>query len=251
MLFVAILLLVFWTILCVGVERFVPGTTEVDHDIKNRFVSMFHGLASLILSASYLWRTGMHFCDESTYEERLIVLFSVTYFVYDFAACLYFGIWDKSLVLHHFCSIFGFMVAFLSTYGAKCSIYGLFIAETSNFPMHLRVILRTKGKRHTKLYEVMESIYLIFYIVFRGLLAPFNVYACLSCPKTPVIVTSMCIFLTLQSWHFISKMFGIIKKKGREMQERKSKGLSLWWLEVNPALSSLTYFNKNTNQGIF
>lgn len=251
MIAIALLLLAFWTLLCVGIERSISGSTKADYDIKNRYVSIFHGLASFLLAGSYLWRTGMSFCDETTYEERLIVLFSVTYFIYDFIACVYFGIWDKSLVLHHSSSIFGFMVAFLSPFGAKLSLYGLFIAEASNFPMHLRVILRTKGKRHTKLYEVMECLYLIVYIIFRGILAPSNVYYCFVCPKTPYIVTAMCLFLTLQSWHFISKMFGIIKKKGRELEERKTKGLSLWWLEVNPALSALSYFNKNTNQGIF
>lgn len=36
---------------------------------------------------------------------------------------------------------------------------GLIYIEATNLPMHLRIILRKIGKRHTKLYETMELAY--------------------------------------------------------------------------------------------
>jgi hypothetical protein len=45
-------------------------------------------------------------------------------------------------------------------YGAIDSLGGLFVAEVSNFPMHLRVILRNFGRRYTKSYEYSENAYL-------------------------------------------------------------------------------------------
>lgn len=36
---------------------------------------------------------------------------------------------------------------------------GLMSAEVSNFPMHMRVILRQIGLRHTRLYEACEWTY--------------------------------------------------------------------------------------------
>ena len=117
--------------------------------------------------------------------------------------------------------------------------------------MNSRGILRAKRKRHTALHEVMECSYMALYICFRGFMAPYSIHSCISCRKISVFLTLVCFFITAQSWFFISKMIKILKKKVLEYEERKNKGVSLWWMEVNPALRSLTYFNKITNQGIF
>ena len=245
------LILAFWITVFVGVERLVPGTAPTEHELKKRLISILHGSITFPLSAGYLLRTGMGFCDEATSEEKTLVLFSMTYFAFDLAACVRSGICDGNLALHHSCSILGFLVAFVAPFGAKCSIYGLFVTGASNAPMNLRAILRIRGKRHTKLYEVMAISYLSLYLVFRGLFAPCSVFYCVSCPRTPGAITLMGILLTSQSWHFIAKMLGIIKKKVNELEERRGKALALWWLEVNPTLGGLTYFNKNGSQGIF
>ena len=106
--------------------------------------------------------------------------------------------------------------------------------------MNSRGILRAKRKRHTALHEVLECLYFAIYIVFRGLMAPYNLYSCASCPNISVFLTLMCFFISLQSWFFMTKMTKILKKKVLEYEERKNKGVSLWWMEVNPALRSLT-----------
>ena len=251
MLILGILLLLFWTLLFFGTIRLLPGRTSTDYDTKKRLVSIFHGLSTLLLCANYLWKTGMTFCDETVFEERLIILFSLTYYVYHFGASYYFGLLDSSLVFHHTFTISGFLTSLLVPYGAKSFIYGLFITDLTNFPMHLRIVLRNKGKRHTKLYEVMESIYLTLYIGLRGVLAPYNLYTLLSCSKIHPYISLSWIFVYAQSLYFVTKMLKIMKKKILEYEERAKKGVSLWWLEVNPGLSSLGYFNKSSNQGIF
>lgn len=42
----------------------------------------------------------------------------------------------------------------LQGYGAIDALGGLAVAEVSNFPMHLRVILRNYGLRYTEAYEL-------------------------------------------------------------------------------------------------
>jgi hypothetical protein len=58
-----------------------------------------------------------------------------------------------------FC-ILGFGFGAWSGYGAIDGIGGLFVAEVSNFYMHLRVILRIFNRKNTKAYEYSENIYL-------------------------------------------------------------------------------------------
>jgi hypothetical protein len=64
------------------------------------------------------------------------------------------------LVIHHVFCILGFGFAVYCGYGAIDSIGGLFVAEVSNFPMHMRVILRNFNLKNTKSYELAENIYL-------------------------------------------------------------------------------------------
>ena len=74
--------------------------------------------------------------------------------------CLYYGLWDAGLLIHHFLCLLGFGSALWFNYGGIDSVGGLFVAEISNLPMHLRVILRNYGLRFTRSYEYCENIYL-------------------------------------------------------------------------------------------
>ena len=79
-------------------------------------------------------------------------MFSLSYCIYDFVACVYFKLADAGLVLHHSLCVLGLGSALLQGYGAIDALGGLAVAEVSNFPMHLRVILRNYGLRYTKAY---------------------------------------------------------------------------------------------------
>lgn len=78
------------------------------------------------------------------------------------------------MVIHHILAIVGELGGVVFSTGAIDSIYGLLYAEISNFPMHLRAILKHLNKRYTKIYELSEIIYMLIYIIARGLVAPFN-----------------------------------------------------------------------------
>lgn len=79
-------------------------------------------------------------------------MFSISYCTYDFIACVYFKLANVGLVLHHSFCVLGFGSAILQGYGAIDTIGGLAVGEVSNFPMHLRVILRNYGLRYTRAY---------------------------------------------------------------------------------------------------
>lgn len=73
---------------------------------------------------------------------------------------MYYRLSDFSLISHHLFCILGFGFGAWSGYGAIDGIGGLFVAEVSNFYMHLRVVLRTFNRKNTKAYEYSENIYL-------------------------------------------------------------------------------------------
>lgn len=87
------------------------------------------------------------------------MLISASYFAYDFLGCVYYDLADTSLVCHHALAMSGYGISIISKFGAPSSIWGLMCAEVSNFPMHMRCIVRSLGMRYTKLYEVFEWTY--------------------------------------------------------------------------------------------
>lgn len=134
--------------------------------------------------------------------------------VYDTVACFYYGLWDSGLVIHHSLCLMGFGFALWFNYGAIDSVGGLFVAEVSNFPMHLRVIFRNFGLRYTKAYEYSENTYLCSYIIARGICCPLLVlWPSLASENSPVMVKIICFSLTLQSVYYILQMTKIIRKK--------------------------------------
>jgi len=90
-------------------------------------------------------------------------------------------------------AILGYCSAIYTGYGASDAIYGIFYAEISNFPMHLRSIILILGKKYTKLYELNEGAYMGLYIISRGIFTPvFLVYPCVLSEKTPFILKFIC-----------------------------------------------------------
>jgi hypothetical protein len=244
---------VLWNIFYVVVHNMLSFSKnrKTELDIKNRCVSIVHGTLSFVLSTIFILHFGINFDFPNNILSMKLVSLSLGYFLYDLIACLWFGIWDSKLILHHILAISGFFCPFVTGTGIFSGIIGLFMAEASNFPMHFRVILKQMGLRHTKIYEMFDTMYLVIYIVARGLMCPVFCTMALLNKSTPLMVKFVFVGLTLQSWHFIFIMFSILKKKMMATKERKSKGVQLFWLSVNPRVSELDYVNKGSRTNIF
>ena len=72
----------------------------------------------------------------------------------------YFGLLDRSMLIHHLICVFGFSYPVYVGKAAHHPILGLFIAEVSNPSMHCRMILKNMGLRYTKAYEILEISYI-------------------------------------------------------------------------------------------
>lgn len=108
------------------------------------------------------------------------MILSTSYFINDLISCNVFGLANGGLYFHHAFAISGYLSGIIGTYGAADGIYGIYYAEVSNLPMHLRVILKNFGLRYTKMYELMEVIYMVTYSISRGIFVPILlVYPCM------------------------------------------------------------------------
>ena len=97
------------------------------NDTKNRIVSIIHGAVSFIWAITLYTPTPV-FCQPNTYQETLLCMFSLAYSVYDLLACIYYGLADAGLYIHHLSCAVGFGTGFFAGYGAIDGIGGLLIA---------------------------------------------------------------------------------------------------------------------------
>lgn len=194
-----------WMSLCILVETtlsFKSLTKKKSHDVKNRILSIIHGLYCLILSGYQLVKEQSTYAQKSTELQHFIVLTSMGYFIYDFLACEYLKISSLGLVIHHSLAIGGYASCEYFD-NSTISLMGLFQAEISNAPMHLRAILRTFGMRYTKSYELLELFYMVFYIVARGIFMSHLIYTTFLNNEIPLLLRITGTSLWIQSIYYI------------------------------------------------
>jgi len=219
-------------------------------DLKNRVVSIVHGLFALFVSGFHFFRDNPEYAAPATTIQHIILLTSCAYFLYDFIACAYYGLADMGLILHHGMCLVG-MISCEMMNNCTTGLLGLFFAEVSNFPMHFRVILRTLKMRYTKLYELAELAYIFLYIFARGIGCTYLVLTATPVSETPIIIRFTCTGLWVQSLYFIYEMFGIVSRKLKNYDERSHKNISYNWFSDNPRLTELSYYKQEGNDKIF
>jgi hypothetical protein len=220
------------------------------NDIKNRAVSIVHGLFALFVSGYHIYRDNPQYAEPASNIQHVIMLTSCAYFLYDFIACAYYGLADTGLVLHHAMCLIGIGSSELMN-NATTALMGLFFAEVSNFPMHFRCILRTFKMRYTKLYELSEVLYIITYIIARGIGITYLTITAVPVSETPIVIRLTCLGLWAQSLYFVYEMNGILQRKTKHYKERCDKDISYNWFGDNEKLGELSYYRKEGADKIF
>ena len=70
-------------------------------DVRNRIVSIVHGLGLVIFSTYHFYFKYASCGDQNTEFETNSILFSMSYFLYDFVAMMYYGLLDSTMSFHH------------------------------------------------------------------------------------------------------------------------------------------------------
>jgi len=68
----------------------------------------------------------------------LVLLYSLTYFIYDTSVSFYYNTLDKFMLIHHVCCILAELFVILNLYGVNCIFFGMALGEISNLTMHIR-----------------------------------------------------------------------------------------------------------------
>jgi hypothetical protein len=218
-------------------------------DTKNRIVSIVHASAVFLLSLYdylYFHRDG---CGNVNSEfQNFIMIFSISYFIYDTIVCLYFNISDIGMLFHHIFVILSMYSVLVFNNTSEEIIRAIIIGEISNPIMHMRKILYNMDKKETKLYYYSEYIFFFLYITARIIFATFNLIYTLYCMNNLLIVKIGGSWVVFQSYKYTFNMISILKNRKKEYLERKSKNVKLYWITENPEIYKLDYYIKSKSR---
>jgi len=85
---------------------------QVD-DVKNRIVSIMHGLWAFVLSLAHILNDCPEYGSRNTSMQHFIMITSSAYFIYDYIACVWYKLIDTSVVVHHTMVIIGYTSAII------------------------------------------------------------------------------------------------------------------------------------------
>ena len=100
----------------------------------------------------------------------------------------WYGLLDTTMVVHHTVVAMGMSLALLQGTDANLVVGGMMIAEVSNPPMHIRVMLRHLGLRYSKAYEICEIWFLMLYTFGRIIVGVYQVHQVCSCDSALFLV---------------------------------------------------------------
>jgi hypothetical protein len=179
-------------------------------DYYGNYISMFHAITSLALSAYALSTEGLIFGIQTTLIMKLVAYNSMGYFIADTILSIYYGYLNPAMAVHHIASIIcAGTVFYTQSCGAEQAL-GLLIGESSN-PCNLyREILKHQKKDNSKLYFQMSAGFVATFVIARFVIAPFYLTQLYAAP-TAFPIKFMIALVWFVSWHwlFIIINFGI------------------------------------------
>lgn len=185
-----------------------------------------------MLGAGYQFYFSPRECGDANteYEKRMIYI-AVGYFTYDLLCMTWYGLLDWAMLLHHNFTAFGMLLSLCSETSACLIVLGMFVAEVSNPPMHVRVMLKHLGLRYTKAYETCEISFIMLYCYSRIFCGSWMTWRACNCQHLYIFQKITAVFLLVQTMHFVRQMVGILIKRFNEISNRKKKGIKMRWFE--------------------
>ncbi|XP_075225638.1 TLC domain-containing protein 5-like isoform X2 [Lycorma delicatula] len=185
-------------------------------EFSSRIVAAVHGF--IVTALSYLcYREGPNPLEENGQPNTLLQIrtmeISISYFIYDFGWCLYFGTEPFIMLIHHLCSITSIGVILLKEKSGAEAVMGLGTMEASNPYLQIRWFLRTAGYNNTPIHTFAEWVFILIFLTMRLVYGSQITYSILKSSVVTWDVKFCTLALFIISLSFVFYIFQFIKKK--------------------------------------
>ena len=113
--------------------------------------------------------------------------------------------------------------------------------------MNLREIFRKIGMRYTKAYFVNEYLYLVPYIIARGIWIPCIYYITTTCDVVGIVTQVLYPLHLAQNFFYVKQMFTLLNQRISEQTKIAKLGMKMSWTESLPeeelAKHGIKHFN--------
>ncbi|TRY64531.1 hypothetical protein DNTS_022653 [Danionella cerebrum] len=172
-----------------------------------RLVTLLHGVLSICVTAYIGFIAGpwpfTHPGTENTSLQILALVFSLGYFLFDMAWCVYFHTEGPVMLAHHTMSILGIVLALsLGESGIEtCAV--IFGSEITNPLLQARWFLKHAGRYDSLVGDLVDLLFILLFASVRIGVGGRMLYCELTSPKPSLIVKLGGIAIYTLSWVFM------------------------------------------------
>ncbi|KAG5866432.1 hypothetical protein JTB14_029683 [Gonioctena quinquepunctata] len=159
---------------CYGATRY--SLPKKNHEYCSRIIALIHGLVAVVLGCGQYISIDSpfeHLESPNSYVHNFTLVTSLGYFIHDLVWCLQYQAEDKMMVAHHIYSVCAMSRILFKGYSGALATCALGFMELTNPFLQARWFIRAEGMYPSRLYTVME---LIFIIVFTAVRILFGTY---------------------------------------------------------------------------
>ena len=154
----------------------------------------------------------------------------------------YYGLFDTPIVIHHICICSFMYISIVTDTAGTDFVWALFGGNICHHFLNIRLVSKTYGMRHTKLYTYSEAIYMTIYTCSRSVVATYTTIMINMSTTTHWFCKLCAIMVLIQSIQFMTNMASISKRRVQEYRQRKLAGTELYWFSFNSKIGDLEYF---------
>lgn len=193
---------------------------ERSGEFCNRLVTLVHG------SITAFFGLGQCFMNDLLYEgpqnhtslQKCLLVFSLGYFIFDLAWCLYYQSETNLMIAHHLFSCLSLTRIIMKEYSGSQSTCALGCMEISNPILQARWFARTYGYHHTPLFVSIEVTFMLVFITVRIFFGTFFLIVVMFHPYNNWEMRLISLALYVLSWMFVVNILKYVTSKYVQQQ---------------------------------
>ena len=158
-------------------------------EFLNRIVSLVHAISSFSFALVVL-SNGFEIGHRNTGLQSKLLMFSASYFVFDYSYVTYHRLGDGLDSVHHFISVGGLLSTLLLDQCGGEVVCAIVVTEVSNPFLHIRKMLQILKlhKQHFSLFRFNNYMFALSYLLGRMVFGGWFVYLTIESPNSPLFM---------------------------------------------------------------
>lgn len=200
-----------WYLLYKLVRYVLP---KYEPEFCNRLVTLTHGCTTGFVGLNQCFMDDLFSDTQSqTSFQKLLLIYSLGYFIFDLGWCLYFQSETKLMVAHHIFSCYALLRIVYKNYSGAQSTCALGCMEITNPLLQARWFIRTFGYHQSAVFTSVEVTFMLTFLIVRIIFGTVFAMMMVLHPENNLEFKMQSIVIYVISWMFLMNMVKYFSKK--------------------------------------